>query len=205
MTTQRTDLLHYRGRRYAVERAPQVPPRPRDPERLQHPEASPLDACTDPATAGRRNALRARALSSLWRGYRGTWAVRGGRLWLVGLDVVGTGKLVPGMEQVFPGSTGQVLADWFTGEMVCPLGDVVQGASRHTWWAFRVLHFERGQLVRSERRDNSAEAKRALRDKPLSHDDMRRMNEMLLRNKAEGGEELNTLRAELRREDKRGE
>lgn len=49
--------------------------------------------------------------TSCWRGYIGTWAVRGGQLWLVNL----TGRLrlaVP----------GPLLADWFSGVLRIPQG-----------------------------------------------------------------------------------
>lgn len=62
MTVQYPETILYRGRRYFS-------------------EESPLHACTDPATVGRINEMRhQRYVSSLSRGYRGTWAVRDGRL-----------------------------------------------------------------------------------------------------------------------------
>lgn len=58
------------------------------------------------------------------------------------------------MGLVFPGAASPVPADWFTGEVVCPLGKVLQTGLFHTWRAYRVLHFDRGHLVRTERRGN---------------------------------------------------
>ena len=54
----------------------------------------------------------------LERGYRATWEVRDGALYLVKLDVdpCGAGKNVP-LSLIFPTATGPVKATWYSGEL----------------------------------------------------------------------------------------
>ena len=191
MTVQRSDTILYRGRRYFTDASPAANRPTPKPGRLNFPEDSPLQACTDRAVVKRRNALRGR-LTSLSRGYRGTWHVQDGKLWLVELDIVNVGvggDLVPGLAYMFPSATGPVLADWFTGEVVCPLGALLQGPSSHAWPAFRVLHFEQGQLVRSERRDNGEGVRQWQRQEQKS----REVAEYVRRRKAELAQERQGL------------
>lgn len=72
-----------------------------------------------------------------WRGYVGQWEIADGKLYLVQLMGMGLKKtdtgvllgLVPnriGVADIFPKSDGRVLADWYTGQLRCPQGEVVE-------------------------------------------------------------------------------
>lgn len=72
-----------------------------------------------------------------WRGYVGQWEIADGKLYLVQLMGMGLKKtdtgvllgLVPnriGVADIFPKSDGRVLADWYTGQLRCPQGKVVE-------------------------------------------------------------------------------
>lgn len=63
--------------------------------------------------------------TALWRGYVGTWEIKGDRLYLVELG----GRLKNGaeatLETVFPGFADRVFAHWFTGEIRLPQGKIL--------------------------------------------------------------------------------
>ena len=58
----------------------------------------------------------------MWRGYIGTWEVKNGLLYLIGLE----GTLHDGrrasLSTVFPRYPSRVLADWYSGTLRIPIG-----------------------------------------------------------------------------------
>jgi len=60
------------------------------------------------------------------RGYFGTWAIENSRLYLIELK----GNLRNGtranLRTVFPDASGPVFADWFTGELRIPVGEMIR-------------------------------------------------------------------------------
>jgi len=70
------------------------------------------------------------------RGYPGTWQVRRGHLYLVALRAYGGRGVVqrPGLQAsselslagLFPEAHGPVCADWYSGRLRCPLGEVLK-------------------------------------------------------------------------------
>ena len=54
--------------------------------------------------------------TACWRRYQGTWEIKDGKLYLV--DLEGVFRLVAGHAPIF--------ADWFTGELVIPRGEVIR-------------------------------------------------------------------------------
>jgi hypothetical protein len=64
--------------------------------------------------------------TACWRGYIGTWAIENSRLYLIKLE----GNLCNGtranLRTVFPDASGPVFADWFTGELRIPVGEMVR-------------------------------------------------------------------------------
>ena len=101
--------------------------------------------------------------SALWRGYVGTWTIEDGRLYLVklkGYKSSDSGALEIELGEVFPDYPDGVFAHWFTGELRCPMGgllEYVHGsyASRYEMDLF--LKLEKGVLV-SERIVNNGHA-----------------------------------------------
>lgn len=93
------------------------------------------------------------------RGYRGTWEVVDGKLYLTKLEgqvdirkTVETGPVLLDAthEDVFPDSTGPVFAEWFSGELLCVFGEVQRdtrdgygAVSRHE----RLLEVRNGVVV----------------------------------------------------------
>lgn len=59
------------------------------------------------------------------RGYHGTWTIEHGILYLSELRATVGGKPY-GLQDLFPGSTGNVHAAWFTGTLILPRGEVLQ-------------------------------------------------------------------------------
>lgn len=63
--------------------------------------------------------------TALWRGYVGTWSIENDRLYLVrlwGNVVTGGQEHDVGLEALFPDYPDGVFAHWFTGELRCPSG-----------------------------------------------------------------------------------
>lgn len=63
--------------------------------------------------------------SCCWRGYHGSWAVLEDRLHLVGVNglLKSGGQLT--LNSLFPDQGDQILADWFSGSVRLPMGDVI--------------------------------------------------------------------------------
>lgn len=64
--------------------------------------------------------------TALRRGYRGTWALRADRLYLVMLEGYAEGGADLRLWDLFPDAAPSgVLADWYTGTLCVPRGDMV--------------------------------------------------------------------------------
>ncbi len=101
--------------------------------------------------------------TALWRGYVGTWTIEDGRLYLIKLkgyksSQSGTTEIELG--DIFPDYPDGVFAHWYTGELRCPMGgllEYVHGgyASRYEMDLF--LKIDKGILV-SDRVVNNGHA-----------------------------------------------
>ena len=60
-----------------------------------------------------------------WRGYLGTWEVRGKRLYLVNLQVSTGGEEEQGMDYIFKGQK-EIFAGWFSGRIIIPHGKLLK-------------------------------------------------------------------------------
>ncbi|MCL7404903.1 hypothetical protein MWN63_02770 [Paradonghicola geojensis] len=99
-----------------------------------------------------------------WRGYIGDWEIKDKKLYLTRLNQMGLRKtdtgvlpcLVPNnvtLPEIFPGTTGPVFADWYTGQLRCPEGDVIdyhRGPFGALYERYLVLSVERGVVVSEE-------------------------------------------------------
>lgn len=63
--------------------------------------------------------------TACWRGYIGTWRITGNRLFLVGLEGYQADGGHADVRAIFPDTEGPVLAGWYTGELRCPLGEML--------------------------------------------------------------------------------
>ena len=66
--------------------------------------------------------------TALWRGYVGTWTIEGGRLYLVKLRAyVDKDQRVEEVDlsYLFPDYPDGVFAHWYTGELRCPMGGLL--------------------------------------------------------------------------------
>lgn len=163
MTMQSPEALIHRGRRYAL-------------------RGQPLDDCTDPSVRDRLEGLRRGEgvqvmCSGLWRGYRGTWEIKAGRLWLVTMESARSlvyasppANMPPadpdsfegsGHAWLFPGTHGPVLADWFTGALQSPRGRAQRTGPGYGTPYTRVFHVEAGVIVGTELKDNRAALRKA--------------------------------------------
>lgn len=67
--------------------------------------------------------------TALWRGYVGSWAIEGQRLYLVSLDgyiQTPQGGQDVGLEYLFPDYPDGVFAHWYSGEIRCPMGELLK-------------------------------------------------------------------------------
>ncbi len=131
MTAQMSEVLHYEGQKLSM-------------------MGSPLDVHF--ALRGEWPSFRVPS-TALWRGYVGTWEVRHGRLYLIGLRAQLKDGTTVTLETLFPGYPDRVFAHWFTGKLHVPQGPLIQFVnqghqSRHEADLF--LHVERGVLVFTE-------------------------------------------------------
>jgi hypothetical protein len=63
--------------------------------------------------------------TATWRGYIGTWEIKGGVLYLKAIRAW-TPQGEVGLETLFPGKQGPVAATWFTGKLRVPQGKVLK-------------------------------------------------------------------------------
>ena len=139
MTAQISEILHYQGRKRRM--------------------------CTEPlgdyfALADIKPGFEYSS-TALWRGYVGEWDVQDGRLYLIKL----TGNLEGGqpasLEAFFPGFPNRVFADWYTGQVRLPMGELVQyvhGGYGSTYEQDLLIDFDQGVVTQTTLRHNSAPA-----------------------------------------------
>ena len=92
--------------------------------------------------------------SALWRGYRATWEIREDALYLVKikLDACSAKPREIELFTVFPGTTGPVLAAWYSGTLTVSQGAVLEYvhlgyASRYE--RYRYFEVSKGKVIRS--------------------------------------------------------
>jgi len=121
--------------------------------------SEPLEAYFDAEHPRPDNVLRG-SCSACWRGYVGYWEIRGDRLFLVRLDEChckDSEADIP-LGAVFPGQTGPIFAEWFTGTLVLTKGlllHYVHMEYSSTWSLEIHLEFREGRLVRETEIDNT--------------------------------------------------
>ena len=116
-----------------------------------------------------------RFLSSVGRGYVGYWVLEDQKLYLTEIHQLGfekrpDGSASPGMvadpallSAMFPDQDAPIFADWYSGELRCPEGDIVatgRGKFGDLYERYLVLSIERGvvnheELVDAEERISS--------------------------------------------------
>jgi len=130
-------------------------------ERLCY-EGRDLSMCSQPLSdyftlAGARPAFDTRSCTALWRGYIGTWEVRDGRLYLIGLS----GTLKEGTEAnlatVFPDFPERVFAHWYSEQLRVPQGkqlEYVHMGYASTYEEDLLIEIEKGVVVNIDIRQN---------------------------------------------------
>lgn len=98
--------------------------------------------------------------SALWRGYRATWEVKAGELYLIKIDLDACSSKPREMPltSLFPGTTGPVKAIWYTGSLTVPLGRIVEYVhmgygSRYEGYLY--LQVENGKVIRTTQTDSA--------------------------------------------------
>jgi hypothetical protein len=88
--------------------------------------------------------------TACWRGYLGTWSIMGDRLHLLELE----GHLRDGspvsVQTVFPGTTGPLFAQWFSGELRIPTGEMIRYVHmgfESQYVSERIISIERGVVT----------------------------------------------------------
>ena len=96
--------------------------------------------------------------TACWRGYVGTWEIRGERLYLIGIEASLMDGEPASLETIFPGSPNRMFAHWYSGTLNVPLGELLE--YEHIGYA-RVheetleIKVERGVVVSQKRRKNT--------------------------------------------------
>jgi len=111
--------------------------------------------------------------SACWRGYEGTWAIENGRLYLVKLQggsVTNEGWVERSLADLFPEYPDGVFAHWYTGELRCSKGQLlnyVHGGYASQYEQDLFIEVVRGVVV-SERLVVNGVAEPDLSGKPAS-------------------------------------
>ena len=145
-TAQEGDILILDGKKYSIYTNPLEPFLRKNPEKLPKPEVI--------STAN-------------WRGYIATWEVKNDRLVLVDVEMRHaitkhgerdfSTELRSVMSEMFPGQK-EILADWFSGHVIIPNGDLVQYVHMgyaSTYEKYILLRVERGLVTRKWEADTA--------------------------------------------------
>ena len=138
MTAQFSERLHYRGEELAL--------------------------CSEPLgyylkTVRKDFQLEAPS-TALWRGYVGTWTIENKHLYLVklqGYKATPAGTVEIGLGDLFADFPDGVFAHWYSGELRCPMGgllEYVHGGYASTYEKDLFLRFEKGILISERIVDN---------------------------------------------------
>jgi hypothetical protein len=95
--------------------------------------------------------------TALVRGYIGTWKIKNKKLYLVTLVGFIENNEKVDLKYLFPNKT-EVFADWFSGDIRIPEGDLLQNINIGYASVFardRVLNFNKGQLISETVKDNT--------------------------------------------------
>ena len=95
--------------------------------------------------------------TALVRGYIGTWKIKNKKLYLVTLVGFIENNEKVNLKYLFPNKT-EVFADWFSGDIRIPEGDLLQNINIGYASVFardRVLNFNKGQLISETVKDNT--------------------------------------------------
>ena len=91
-----------------------------------------LSLCTEPLApyleSGANQITFDAETSACWRGYKGTWAIESDRLYLVKLQggsVTNAGWVERSLADLFPEYPDGVFAHWYTGELRCSKGQLL--------------------------------------------------------------------------------
>jgi hypothetical protein len=123
--------------------------------------------------AGRRDALQGlHRNTACFRGYSAAWAIHEGALYLSSISGWWDEPLAPHrasdgpparreltLAHLFPHASGPILADWFTGELRCPVGKLLQRVHmdfESVYESELLLQVQAGRLVGESQRTNSA-------------------------------------------------
>jgi hypothetical protein len=134
MTAQFAEVLHYKGRKRSM--------------------------CSLPLSlyfelAGEPPPFSESFLTSLWRGYVGTWRIQKNRLYLTGVEA--KIRSDPSLETIFPGFPERVFAHWYSGELRIPQGRMLQyvhAGFGSIYDADLFLRVEKGIVIGSRTHEN---------------------------------------------------
>ncbi len=94
--------------------------------------------------------------TACWRGYYGTWEVKGDKLYLIKLIAFTEGWKEADIEYIFPGQR-EAFADWFTGEIRIPQGELLSYIHQGYDSVYEkdiFLAFHKGILINERIEDN---------------------------------------------------
>ena len=134
MTAQAAEILHYKGREWAL-------------------CAEPLDLYLENNnirfdSEAIANSETITISTACWRGYIGEWLIENRRLYLIGINNVND-EPIP-LSRIFPDNPKRVFAHWVTGELRCPEGKLltyIHGGYGSAYERDLFLEFCNGELV----------------------------------------------------------
>ena len=98
-------------------------------------------------------------LTCCWRSYIGTWEIDDNRLYLIKIDATFKDNTKVEMTDLFPDSPDRVFADWFSGQVVCNCGDLID-FDEQIYEEDLILTFKNGVLVKEKTINNAVNHKK---------------------------------------------
>ena len=99
--------------------------------------------------------------TACWRGYIGTWKIENNKLYLTKVESVRYEDEESDLclTDLFPDSSGDVFAIWYSGTLICPMGDVIENHAGFgsTYERELLIEIENGFVTREDVIKNSKE------------------------------------------------
>ena len=115
--------------------------------------------CTEPLASFlvrlKRKPEFERVGSMLWRNYVGSWEIKDGRLYLIGMEatLIEDNRRKPAtLETLFPGYPDRVFAHWYSGRLRVPIGRLLKyrhGGYLSEWESDLFISVIKGHIYRS--------------------------------------------------------
>lgn len=96
--------------------------------------------------------------SFCWRSYVGTWEIVDNRLYLTQIDAIFNDYSKVKIADLYPDSPDKVFAEWFSGPIVCNVGDIIN-FDEQIYEKELILTFKNGVLMKEKKIKNTKKSR----------------------------------------------